>query len=144
MLRLVAVFLALAAVLAAGAGGAPPPARIGVVCVGATGPAHGGQVKPSSVVLACADANYWIAALKWKHWGAATATATGSVHYNDCTPNCAAGHFHVIPGTATVSGLKAGKCNGVAARFYTRLRVAPGKRGKNIPAAVDERLPAHC
>jgi hypothetical protein len=144
MLRLAAVVMLALAALAVGAAWASPPVRIGVVCVGATGPAHGGQVRPTSVMLACADANYWIAALKWKGWGTATATTAGKVHYNDCTPYCAAGHFHVIPGTATLSNLKAGKCDGAAARFYTRLRVVTGRRGKNIPAAVDETLLAHC
>jgi hypothetical protein len=95
-------------------------------------------------MIACADANYWISHLKGKGWGNATTTSVGDVHCNDCTPYCAAGHFHVIPGVATLSNLKAGTCKGAAARFYTRLRVTPSKHGKNIPAAVDESLPAHC
>jgi len=144
MLRLVAVLLVCVAVLVAGAAGATSPVRIGVVCPGASGPVHGGTVKPASIMIACADANYWIAHLTWKGWGTATATAAGDVHYNDCTPYCAAGHFHVITGTATLSSLEAGTCKGAAARFYTRLRVVPGRRGKNIPAAVDESLPARC
>ncbi|MGZ4372217.1 MAG: hypothetical protein ACXVRQ_08480 [Gaiellaceae bacterium] len=144
MLRLAAVLTVSVAVFVAGAEGATSPVRIGVVCVGASGSAHGGTVKPSSIMIACADANYWIDHLAWKGWGTAAATSAGKVHYNDCTPYCAAGHFHVIPGTATLSSLKAGTCKGAAARFYTRLRVVPGRRGKNIPAAVDESLPAHC
>jgi hypothetical protein len=131
------------AVVAVGAAWASPPFRIGVVCLGATGPARGGQVRPVSIMLACADANYWIGALRWKGWGSATATAAGRVHYNDCAPYCAAGHFHTISGTATLTKLKAGKCRGAAARFYTRLRVVPDRRGKNIPAAL-QTLPAHC
>ena len=144
MRRLAAVAILVVAAIAVSAAWAAPPVRIGVVCVGATGPAHGGQVRPASIMLACADANYWIAALKWKGWGTATATAAGKVHYNDCTPYCAAGHFHTVSGTATLSRLRAGKCRAAPARFYTRVRVVPNRTGKNIPAAVDETLPAHC
>ena len=132
MLRLAAVLVS-AAVLVAGADGATSPVRIGVVCVGASGPAHGGTVKPSSIMIACADANYWISHLKWKGWGNATTMSAGEVHYNDCTPYCAAGHFHVIPGVATLSNLKAGTCKGAAARFYTRLRVVPQQARQEHP-----------
>jgi hypothetical protein len=144
VLRLVAAVTVAVAVLAATASGSPPAARIGVTCVGASGWAHGGQVKPAGVMLACGDANYWIAALEWRGWGTATARAAGRVHYNDCTPYCAAGHFHTIPGTASLSNLKAGECKGAPARFYTRLHVAPARRGKDVPSPVDETLPAHC
>jgi len=51
-------------------------------------------VRPTSVVLACADANYGLTGLRWSSWGGSTARATGSVRANDCTPYCAAGHFH--------------------------------------------------
>ena len=142
--RLAIVAALCAAALAAGAAAAGAPVRIGVVCIGASGPVHGGTVKPASVMLACGDGNFWIAALEWHAWGSATTTATGRVHYNDCTPYCAAGHFHVIPGTATLSKLVAGTCKGAAARFYTHLHVVPGKRGKNIPPTFDETLPARC
>ena len=98
MFRLAAAVLVSFAMLAAAAKGAPPtPARIGVTCVGVSGWARGGQVKPARVMLACGDANYWITALAWHGWGTATARATGRVHYNDCVPYCAAGRFHTIP-----------------------------------------------
>jgi hypothetical protein len=144
VLRLAAASIICLAAFAASASGTPPPARIGVTCLGATGWAHGGQVKPVRIVLACGDANLWIAALKWQGWGTATASATGTVHYNDCTPYCAAGHFHTVAGTASLSILKAGTCKGAAGRFYTRLRVVPAQRGKSPPAPVGETLPAHC
>ena len=144
MLRLAAAVLVSCAMLAATANGASPPARIGITCVGVSGWARGGQVKPARVMLACGDANYWITTLTWHGWGTATAKATARVHYNDCVPYCAAGHFHTIPGTASLSILKAGECKGAPARYYTRLRVVPVERGKNVPSPVDETLPAHC
>jgi hypothetical protein len=75
---------------------------------------------PSSVILACADANYELASLRWRGWGRATATATGKARANDCNPNCAAGHFHSYRVTVTATALKAcGK-----ARYYARLTIS--------------------
>jgi hypothetical protein len=87
---------------------------------------------PKSLVLACADANYGLAGLTWHSWGHASAAATGKATANDCTPDCAAGHFHSYPASVSVSGLKAcGK-----ARYYSRLTITyPGKR----PAGVGKR-----
>jgi hypothetical protein len=74
---------------------------------------------PKTLVLACADANYELAGLHWHAWGKASASATGSAKANDCTPNCAAGHFHSYRMTATVGGLRT--CG--RAHIYTRLTI---------------------
>lgn len=75
---------------------------------------------PKSIVLTCADANYELAGLTWHGWGSATATATGTVQANDCTPNCAAGHFHSYKASVAVDRLTAcGK-----ARIYARLTIS--------------------
>jgi len=50
--------------------------------------------KPVQLVLACGDGNYYLSGLRWSGWGSATAAATGKAVANDCTPYCAAGHFH--------------------------------------------------
>jgi hypothetical protein len=49
--------------------------------------------KPSAYVLSCADFNSKFTDLKWTSWGSTTAYATGEARWNDCTPNCAAGHW---------------------------------------------------
>ena len=56
--------------------------------------AHHAQVRPAEVVFACADANFYATGISWTHWGTADAEGTGVGHQNDCTPYCAAGHFH--------------------------------------------------
>jgi hypothetical protein len=61
-------------------------------------------VKPRSVVLACGDGNFRLQSLQWTGWGETFAAARGIAVANDCTPNCAAGHFHSFPVLATVSG----------------------------------------
>ena len=57
------------------------------------------SVEPAEIVLACADYNALLEALHWTRWTAATATAVGTLVYNDCTPNCAEGNFHHVAGT---------------------------------------------
>lgn len=93
--------------------------------------------KPKSIVLACADAGYGLAALRWRGWGSARATATGSALANDCTPNCAAGRFHTFAVTVVADRLT--RCG--AARYYARLElVYPGARPKGIPRRDVHRL----
>ncbi|MGH3254978.1 MAG: hypothetical protein ACRDOU_06130 [Streptosporangiaceae bacterium] len=55
------------------------------------------QVRPSSFILACADANDYLTKLSWKSWGPHLASAVGTQEENDCIPYCAAGHFHAYP-----------------------------------------------
>jgi hypothetical protein len=62
-----------------------------------TGCAHTPTVRPAEVVFACGDGNFYATGLHWSHWGTTDAEATGVGHENDCTPNCAAGHFHRYP-----------------------------------------------
>ena len=80
---------------------------------------------PKTWTLACADGNFWLSGLAWKDWGAARATARGTAHANDCTPNCAAGHFHTHAAVVTLSGTQ--MCSG--RRQYAKLAVSyPGGR----------------
>jgi hypothetical protein len=51
------------------------------------------QVRPRQIVLACADANWGVAKLRWVRWGAARAIGHGVGFANTCVPNCASGHF---------------------------------------------------
>jgi hypothetical protein len=56
-------------------------------------------VEPAEIVLACADYGAMLDGLHWASWTATSATAVGTLEYNDCTPSCAAGHHQEIPGT---------------------------------------------
>ena len=80
-----------AALALAGCGSAPKPA-----------PAHTtARTLPAASAqgTACADYNALLEALRWTSWATTSATAVGTLVYNDCTPNCAEGHFHHVPGT---------------------------------------------
>lgn len=89
--------------------------------------------EPSSLVIACADANFRLADLRWHAWGSRTATATGNAVVNDCTPNCAAGRFHSYRVAVSAGTLRT--CG--RARYYARLTVDfPGAR----PAGMKRRV----
>jgi hypothetical protein len=83
-------------------------------------------VSPAELTLACGDGNYGLTEMRWTGWGTATATGTGSARASDCTPYCAAGHFHTYRVTATASRLRT--CLDGRGQ-YTRLVLRyPGKR----------------
>src|ERR1700690_2021172 len=62
------------------------------------------QVRPGTIVLACADYNLELTKLRWSSFGGASADASGRYYANDCTPNCAAGTFHSYPIKLVASG----------------------------------------
>jgi hypothetical protein len=62
------------------------------------------QVRPSQVVFACGDGNFFAHGLRWTNWGASSTSATGTGQFTDCTPNCAQGKAHSAPIKVTASG----------------------------------------
>jgi len=66
-------------------------------------------VKPSSYVLACADANTYFDAVHWTSWGRKSATATAIFVENNCDPTCAAGKFLKYPAKLALSQPKSTK-----------------------------------
>ena len=88
--------LLLAAVAAATAAGATRAAGVPgfTGCRSFVSPSAVAVVRPRSIVIACADANFYVTGLRWTRWDARRAAGTGTGHENDCTPYCAAGHFH--------------------------------------------------
>ena len=57
------------------------------------------EVRPHSIILACADANWYAHRLRWYRWGRLEAHGRGVFHFNDCDPNCSAGNFHARRGS---------------------------------------------
>ncbi|MFH8800717.1 hypothetical protein ACH4F6_14140 [Streptomyces sp. NPDC017936] len=55
------------------------------------------RVRPDKFILACGDGNSVLVKLKWHHWRADSARATGVNLLNDCKPYCAAGTFRAYP-----------------------------------------------
>ena len=97
------------------------------------------QVKPSEIILACADANARIEKLAWTGWGSSFAAAVGTMTVNDCIPYCAAGHFHNYKAVVIVTGTQ--KCaNGIIAyktveyAFLGKSPFAAGSPAANNPS----------
>ena len=100
----------------AGAGGsssasASPSMVSAAVCtVPADGCAQSGgsqymEAKPTKITVS-GDGSGYVDGLSWTDWGTPRATATGSLHVDDCNPNCAQGTFTAYPATVTLAGLK--------------------------------------
>ena len=83
-------------------------------------PGQHALVRPESFILACADGNALLDKLTWSSWTPGLASATGSLVLNDCTPYCAAGHFHSYPAIVIFWGSQAVK-NHPGERCYTMM-----------------------
>jgi len=77
---------------------AAPSAPVVVNCGGKT------QVRPGSYILACGDGGALVERLTWAAWGSSSALASGTYALNDCTPDCAAGHFDAFPALVVLWG----------------------------------------
>lgn len=78
----------------------PPTTAVPVdTTIGVYGNCTNSSVEPSEIVLACADHGALLQGLHWTNWTAAGASAVGTLVYNDCVPDCAAGHYHSVPAT---------------------------------------------
>jgi hypothetical protein len=67
--------------------------------IGVYGNCTSPSVEPAEIVLTCADYGEVLMGLNWTSWTTTSASAVGTLFYNDCTPDCASGHQHSVPGT---------------------------------------------
>jgi len=70
-------------------------------------PSGGSQymaVKPRQISTS-GDGSGYVDGLSWTGWGTPRATSTGSLHVDNCTPNCAQGTYTAYPATVTLAGL---------------------------------------
>ena len=96
---------------------------------------------PSQVVLACADAGLGMRAIHWLGWGGALAAGVGTAYANDCTPTCAAGHFHDYRGVLLLSGSQ--NCDGRLA-YRTATVAIVGEPPQAWSTAADATYPLRC
>ena len=97
-------------------------------------PGQHALVRPKSFTLTCADGNAYFAKLAWTSWTPGLASAKGTLVLNDCTPYCAAGHFHRYPAIVVLWGSKAVKGH-PGERCYTKLtEILTGQRPRYYDA----------
>lgn len=75
--------------------------------------------KPKAIMVACADGNLYLTKIHYRSYTAHRAVGHGRVHYNDCKPYCARGHFHTMKAKVTLSRPR--HCRAVDARVFTRV-----------------------
>jgi len=73
--------------------------------------------KPRKIVIACGDGNLFLSGMRWSSWSSTVARGSGTANANDCTPNCAAGHFHTYPARVKLS--RPGTCPHHGRQFMT-------------------------
>jgi hypothetical protein len=114
-------------------------AALAVAATVFTGCAHHPSVRPASIVFACGDGNFYATSLHWNSWRAATASASGVGHENDCKPYCAAGHFHTYPLIVRLS--RPVECIHGRTEFSRIAWTYTGARPAHIPPTGNETLP---
>jgi hypothetical protein len=80
---------------------------------------RGHAVRPPGVTLACGDGNLYATGITYKTYGQKVATATATMHLNDCVPYCARGRFHSYSGTLSFRDIV--RCAD-GRLYYSRLR----------------------
>jgi hypothetical protein len=64
----------------------------------------GTQVYEPAQVQFTGDSSGYLDALAWSSWDASGASGSGTLHLDDCNPNCATGTFTAYPATVNLSG----------------------------------------
>jgi hypothetical protein len=67
-------------------------------------PGQPAMVRPRTFVVTCADGGIQYSRLNWASWTPGQARASGLLEENDCTPDCAYGHFHAYPALVVLRG----------------------------------------
>jgi FlgD Ig-like domain len=102
---------------------APPDRVFAPDCVGKP------RYKPRRITLTCADAGLWVSKIRWTRWTRKVATGVGVVHWNDCKPDCARGHFRSRRG-AHLKLSRVARCRSRGFLEFTRLRLTPPKSAR--------------
>lgn len=94
-------------------------------------------MEPPAIVLACGDGNAGVKDMSWSSWSSTSATGTGDVYLNDCSPNCAGGTFHDYPATITLSDVVGSQ----AGRLFSHMHVVYTGAGPRGHATDDFEVP---
>jgi hypothetical protein len=74
--------------------------------------------RPKSLTLACGDGNTVLSGLRWSSFGGASASASGTLEMNTCTPNCVSGKVVEYP--VAVKAVDPRSCKG-GLRVYDKV-----------------------
>ncbi len=85
-----------------------------VVCFNKT------QIRPGSYLLACGDGSAYLEHLSWADWASSSALASGTLLFNNCTPDCADGRGIALPVLAVLWDAQPWPGH-AGVRYFTRL-----------------------
>lgn len=89
------------------------------------------EVKPTDLVLACADANAMLTELTWRGWSNSRATGVGTYEVNDCEPTCVAGTTRSYPVRVVLGAPKVQDGTRVLSKVtMTFTKKSPGRKKK--------------
>lgn len=77
------------------------------------------RYRPRHLIVACGDGGLYVSSIHWHNWNGSSAVGRGTAHLNDCTPDCADGHFHTYG--IVVRAYRARYCLDVDKWQYSRL-----------------------
>jgi hypothetical protein len=81
------------------------------------------RVKPSLIVITCADAGLYLKIKHWSYWNGREAGGTAKAFANDCDPYCAAGKYHKGHAKIRLTKPRKRTCNGrKGIRIFQRIK----------------------
>ena len=113
----------LAAACSSGGHSTPGPSPSSIADIKVYGDCRTPTIEPTQIVMACADFGERFKNLQWTNWTSANATGVGTFSYNDCTPNCANGHFHDVSNVRVTLSSPVNGPDG--AKVWSRLQMQP-------------------
>jgi hypothetical protein len=81
------------------------------------------EVKPSRIVLACADFGLFVRIKHWTAWNDDRAKGRGALHANECVPlaECGPGQFKKYKAKVRLSEVRTQRCGGSRVPMFTKM-----------------------
>jgi hypothetical protein len=95
--------------------------------------------KPTSIVVACGDANNRVTKIRWESYGTKAASGRGTAKVNDCKPNCVSGKVKSYPAVVTLTKPK--NCGKGVMQFTKLLETFTRSRPSGLGKSLSERFP---
>jgi hypothetical protein len=90
-------------------------------------PTWNAEVRPGNIVFG-ADGGIWVRYLRWQHWNATSAYATGRLWANTCNPTCSAGHYKKYRSSVNLWRVRDHRQQ----PYYTRMTLRYWKNGRRL------------
>jgi hypothetical protein len=79
------------------------------------------RIRPSRIVISCADFGLFVTINHWNRWGRPKAKGKGDLHANTCRPDCATGKFKEYPVKVRLRKIREKTCGGRRLPLFRRM-----------------------